>query len=145
MRKSLSRKSINIRDKEDLIYFQLKKSRFYQQNLPAWRPVPTIGSIIIFYTLFSLIFISLGIILIVFSNQVKEFEVIYNEKCKNQIECEISYEIQEDMASPINIYYKLYGFFQNNRKDRIFLVSHRQIPLALMLRQRAVFRFFSAV
>ena len=116
MRKSLSRKSINIRDKEDLIYFQLKKSRFYQQNLPAWRPVPTIGSIIIFYTLFSLIFISLGIILIVFSNQVKEFEVIYNEKCKNQTECEISYEIQEDMESPINIYYKLYGFFQNNRR-----------------------------
>ena len=67
-------------------------------------------------SLFSLIFISLGIILIVFSNQVKEFEVIYNEKCKNQIECEISYEIQEDMESPINIYYKLYGFFQNNRR-----------------------------
>ena len=70
MRKTLAMKSINIKDKEDLLYQKLKQSRFYQQRLPAWRPVPTICAIVIFYSIFSLIFLIIGIFLIEFSKKI---------------------------------------------------------------------------
>ena len=126
MRRTQTRKSINIKDKEDLIYFQLRQNKFYQQRLPAWRPVPTLCSIILFYFIFSLIFIGIGILFIIFSKKIKEIEIKYNEECKRQKEncdepngectCKIELDITEDMDSPIFIYYKLYGFFQNNRR-----------------------------
>ena len=34
---------------EDLLYENIKNSRFKQQRLPAWRPVPTILSIILLF------------------------------------------------------------------------------------------------
>ena len=118
MRKTLAKKSINIKDKEDLLYQKLKQSRFYQQRLPAWRPVPTICSIVIFYSIFSLIFLIIGIFLIEFSNEIKEIEIKYNEYCKrqNNNNCKIELEIKEDIPRPIFIYYKIYGFFQNHRR-----------------------------
>ena len=128
MRKTQSRKSLNIKDKEDLIYHRLRQNKFYQQRLPAWRPVPTLCAIIIFYTIFSLIFIALGVVLIIFSNKIKEIEIKYNEQCKDYKgnDCTIDYEIPEDMDKPIFIYYKLYGFFQNNRR---FMKSKSQKQL----------------
>jgi len=128
MRKTQTRKSINIKDKEDLIYHQLRQSKFFQQRLPAWRPVPTLCAIIIFYTAFSLIFIAIGVVLIIFSNQIKEIEIKYNEKCKDKKnqDCQVEQEISEDMDKPIFIYYKLYGFFQNNRR---FMKSKSQKQL----------------
>ena len=126
MRRTQTRKSINIKDKEDLIYFQLRQNKFYQQRLPAWRPVPTLCSIILFYFIFSLIFIGIGILFIIFSKKIKEIEIKYNEECKRQKEncdepdgecnCQIELDITEDMDSPIFIYYKLYGFYQNSRR-----------------------------
>ena len=118
MRKTLAKKSINIKDKEDLLYQKLKQSRFYQQRLPAWRPVPTICAIVIFYSIFSLIFLIIGIFLLEFSNKIKEIEIKYNEYCKkqNNNNCKIEHEIKEDIPRPIFIYYKIYGFFQNHRR-----------------------------
>ena len=118
MRKSQARISMNINEMEDSLYYKYKQSRFYQQRLPAWRPVPTIGAIICFYSLFSIIFITIGVLLLIYSKQIKEIEIIYNDKCKSykNEECKISYNIPEDMDSPINIYYKIYGFYQNNRR-----------------------------
>ena len=49
--KETTKKSETKKEKEeedqDLVYERVKKSRFKQQRLPAWRPVPTILSIII--------------------------------------------------------------------------------------------------
>ena len=45
---------------EDLVYERVKQSRFKQQNLPAWRPVPTILSIVIVFSSFGILFIILG-------------------------------------------------------------------------------------
>ena len=119
MRKTQSKKSMNLKDKEEALYRTIQQSKFYQQRLSAWRPIPSIGVILIFYSLFSLIFIILGIILIVFSNEIKELEIKYNTLCKDKKNqsCDIiNIEIGENIDSPINIYYKIYGFFQNNRR-----------------------------
>ena len=71
---------------EDLVYERVKKSRFKQQNLPAWRPVPTIISIVIVFAVFGIIFIILGIILLIYSNKVKSAEVEYTD-CDLNINC----------------------------------------------------------
>lgn len=118
--RSQTRKTININDQEDILYYRLKSSKLYQQKLPAWRPVPTIGVIISFYLIFSIIFIAIGIILIIFSQNIHEIELKYNDICKRQKEdgndtCSLEININEDMELPINIYYKLYGFYQNHR------------------------------
>jgi hypothetical protein len=116
MRKVKTRKSIKKEDYEDLIYYKLKSSRFKQQRLPAWRPVPTLLSIIIFYVLFALIFISLGIIILIFSGKIVSQEIPYNDQCKDKKICELTETIKEDMKAPIMVYYKLDGFYQNHRR-----------------------------
>ncbi len=53
-----------IREKVD----KLKKSRFKQQTLPAWRPIPSFKSTMITFTIFGIIFLALGIVLYLMSN-----------------------------------------------------------------------------
>ena len=114
-----TRKTIRRGDGKDQneIYEKVKKSAFKQQRLPAWRPVPTIGSILIIFVVFSILFIVLGIILLVYSKDVKKFSFRYDNVCTSLNEqCNISFTLAEDMDSPIMIYYQLEGFFQNHRR-----------------------------
>lgn len=117
MRKVKTRKSIKKEDYEDLVYYKLKNSRFKQQRLPAWRPVPTICSIIVFYISFGIIFIGIGIVLLLFSHKIIKLEIPYNYQCKDEPICRINpVTVKENMNRPIMIYYKLDGFFQNHRR-----------------------------
>ena len=116
MRKVKTRKSIRKEDIEDLIYYKLKNDRFKQQRLPAWRPVPTLLSIIIFYVLFALVFIALGIVILVYSSKIVTVEIPYSSVCKGKDDCFIEATITQDMKPPIMVYYKLDGFFQNHRR-----------------------------
>jgi hypothetical protein len=116
MRKVKTRKTIRKEDIEDLIYYKLKNDRFKQQRLPAWRPVPTLCSIIIFYVSFALVFISLGIVALVYSSKIVSVEERYDLKCKGYDKCKVEPPINQDMKHPIMVYYKLEGFFQNHRR-----------------------------
>ena len=100
---------------EDLVYERVKKSRFKQQNLPAWRPVPTIISIVIVFAVFGIIFRILGIILLIYSNKVKSAEVEYTD-CDLNINCNKKITIEDDIDAPVFVYYQLNGFFQNSRR-----------------------------
>jgi hypothetical protein len=62
---------LRIREKVE----KLKNSRFKQQTLPAWRPIPSFRSTMVTFTVFGVIFLALGIILYIMSDQIKEFEV----------------------------------------------------------------------
>merc|ERR1712084_38171 len=60
---------------EELIRIQekvenLKKSKFKQQMLPAWRPVPSFGSTMIVFVIFGVIFLVLGVTLYVMSDKI---------------------------------------------------------------------------
>lgn len=98
-------------------YEQLKKSNFKQQKLPGWRPLPTLSCITIIYLSFAVFFIIFGIIILVFTSQVKEIKVRYDNfgLCVNHTECEVSIHVTEKMKKPIMIYYQLNGFSQNHR------------------------------
>jgi hypothetical protein len=100
---------------EDLEYENIKNSRFKQQRLPAWRPVPTILSIIITFSFFGVAFIFLGVVLLIYSKKIKFEEVDYTD-CKVGENCTKSLIIKEDISKPVYVYYQLDGFFQNSRR-----------------------------
>ena len=107
------------RRNEDEVYERIKDSRFKQQMLPAWRPVPTVTSLVIVFLVVGVIFIILGIVLLVYSAKVKSIEIDYTN-------CQISQEqntkciqekvLEEDIDKPVFIYYQLDGFYQNSRR-----------------------------
>ena len=112
----------NREEAENEEYERLKNSKFKQQKLPGWRPVPTITSTTIIFFCFGAVFIVLGIIILVFSNQIEEVSYRYDEECKNQKEkdknkpCTITMHIKNKMEPKIMIYYQLNGFYQNHRR-----------------------------
>ena len=108
----------NREEAENEEYEKLKNSKFKQQKLPGWRPVPTITSTTIIFFCFGAVFIVLGIIILVFSNKIEEVSYRYDndEKCKNQPQCTITLNIKNKMERNIMIYYQLNGFYQNHRR-----------------------------
>ena len=105
---------IEQREDEDLKYEQIKDSRFKQQRLPAWRPVPTIMSIVIVFSAFGIVFIILGIVLLAYSAKVKSHEIEYTN-CHSNI-CNKNFKLDKDIDKPVFVYYQLDGFYQNSRR-----------------------------
>ena len=108
------------KENEDEVYEKIKDSRFKQQRLPAWRPVPTITAIIIVFSVFGIIFIILGVILLIYSSKVKSIEIDYTN-CPIIIDsstspCSQEKTLEEDIDKPVFIYYQLDGFYQNSRR-----------------------------
>ena len=113
----------NREDAENEEYERLKNSKFKQQKLPGWRPVPTITSTTIIFFCFGVVFIVLGIIILIFSNKIEEVSLRYDEVCKEQIKnnenggkCIVTLNIKKKMEKKIMIYYQLNGFYQNHRR-----------------------------
>jgi len=96
-------------------YDKLKNSKFYQQKMFGWRPLPTISCITIIFVCFAIFFIIMGIIILVFTAQVKEQKYQYypcgNNPCPEQREIPIN----EDMKKPVMIYYQVDRVIQNHR------------------------------
>ncbi len=77
----------------------------------------------------AIFFIIFGIVLLVFSNKIKEFSVRYDNKCdiidpyldyyltdndlneKGIKRCNITIEIEEDMENPVYVYYDLDNYY----------------------------------
>ena len=49
---------------------RLKQSKFKQQMLPAWRPVPTYLGTLTIFIVFGIVFLTLGIIMYVMSDKI---------------------------------------------------------------------------
>jgi hypothetical protein len=106
----------NNNEPENEEYEKLKNSKFKQQKLPGWRPVPTITSTTIIFFGFGAAFIVLGIIILIFSNKIEEVSYRYDEVCKGKSECQITLKIKNYMEKDIMVYYQLNGFYQNHRR-----------------------------
>ena len=97
-------------------YDKLKNSKFYQQKMFGWRPLPTISCITIIFVCFAIFFIIMGIIILVFTAQVKELKYKYWPCGKNYCNYdETEININEDMKKPIMVYYQVDGIIQNHR------------------------------
>ena len=99
-------------------YESLKNSKFKQQKLPGWRPVPSlIRTTSIFFAL-GITFAGLGVLILLFSNDVVEYRIKYDdhENCKNKDNCVVNFTINKKMTKNIMVYYQLDGFYQNHRR-----------------------------
>ena len=101
------------------LYEDYKKSKFKQQKMNGWRPLPTISCITIIFVCFGVFFILMGLIIIIVISQIpKEIKKKYSDECncnKNQ-NCTLVIPIgDKNMKSPIMLYYQIEKFAQNNR------------------------------
>ena len=99
---------------------KLRDSKFKQQTLPAWRPIPSFRSTMITFTVFGIIFLGLGILLYVMSDQIRE-EIVgsYDDNpCKPFLggQCIVPLKITEKIVAPVYVYYQLDNFYQNHRR-----------------------------
>lgn len=103
---------------------KLKQSKFKQQTLPAWRPVPTAASTMLTFSIFSIIFLAIGVVLYVMSDQITEMEIRYDnvKDCEDKLrkdneECRVDLgTIDTQISGPIYVYYQLDNFYQNHRR-----------------------------
>lgn len=101
---------------------KLKNSKFKQQTLPAWRPIPSFRSTMITFLIFGLIFLALGIVLFVMSDQIQEKIVPYSDDCYNSSSntlinpCKVYFTLNESIPNTSYIYYQLDNFYQNHRR-----------------------------
>ena len=74
---------------------KLKNSRFKQQTLPAWRPIPSFRSTMITFTVFGIVFLTLGIVLFIMSDKIQEYSKQYDLICPIGKTCEVTFPINE--------------------------------------------------
>ena len=96
-------------------YDKLKNSKFYQQKMFGWRPLPTISCITIIFVSFAIFFIIMGIIILVFTAQVKEMKYKYYPLEKYPNGHIIDININVEMKKPVMVYYQVDGAIQNHR------------------------------
>lgn len=103
---------------------KLKNSRFKQQTLPAWRPIPSFRSTMITFTVFGVIFLGLGVLLYIMSDQIQEVSIQHyddDSNCKEangspKKECTIDFWVNDTIKAPVYLYYQLDNFYQNHRR-----------------------------
>jgi hypothetical protein len=89
--------------------------KFKQQILRAWQPIPTITKSIILFAILGTLFLSMAIVLQVYSNKIKDFTIRYDDYCGSNITCTIPITLQEYMTGPVFVYYELHHYYQNHR------------------------------
>lgn len=115
-----------------MLIFPFTDSPFNQQQLPAWQPILTAGTVLPTFFVIGIAFVAIGSGLLYFSNRVLEYHVDYTD-CKNNVgdhcwnvtlhqnfteecKCEVKIEVTEDMEKPVFMYYGLTNFYQNHRR-----------------------------
>ncbi|XP_076285816.1 cell cycle control protein 50A isoform X2 [Lasioglossum baleicum] len=115
-------------------------SAFKQQRLPAWQPILTAGTVLPTFFVIGIAFIPVGIGLLYFSDQVKEYIIDYTDcnstnynrsdgvpyTCAEYIAkvphpripctCEINFTLPSHFNGKIYMYYGLTNFYQNHRR-----------------------------
>jgi len=117
---------------------QPENTAFKQQRLPAWQPVLTVKNVVPTFIIIGLLFIPLGVLLLVTSNNCFEQSIDYTDclsinsptigqKCynvtqkqlqndqKTNCQCQKTISIDNDLEGTVYYYYKLTNFFQNHR------------------------------
>lgn len=110
-----------------------RNTPFRQQTMKAYKPVPTVKSAVIIFTTLGSIFIIVGSVLLSYSLEIIEHRKRYDDvgdcaKTKYDTEnlCEITFDLDEDMESPVYFYYELDNFYQNHRR---YVKSKSQLQL----------------
>ncbi|CAD8176348.1 unnamed protein product [Paramecium pentaurelia] len=87
-----------------------------QQVLKAWQPVPTLNSTIILFGILSVYFLSMGIVLNVYSGKINQQSFRYDAYCWQEPFCNFTIALDTNYTAPIYLYYQLDNFYQNQRR-----------------------------
>lgn len=87
---------------------------FKQQILPAWQPMPTFTSAIIFFAGFALLFLVLGFVLLSASDEIHELSIEYTD-CQNS-NCFYNFNLEKNLTTNSYLYYEMENFYQNYRQ-----------------------------
>ena len=84
----------------------------------VWRPIPKIRTTVLCLEITGVIFIVIGIVIVILSNQIKEIEIRYDDRPECQIgtTCDINFSIEEEMSKDVFVYYRMKNFYQNHRR-----------------------------
>ena len=105
-------------DEFKALYEDYKKSKFKQQKMSGWRPLPTISCITIIFVFFGVFFILMGMIILIVISQLPEpIDIVYDKNCPKNVKGECSFEktIENNMKNPLMVYYQIDDFKQNTR------------------------------
>lgn len=87
--------------------------------LPAWRPIPSFRVAISMFILFGIVFVALGVMILVSTEQIIEVSIPYNtgsDPCTViGKKCNITFKVTEQMNGPVYVFYQLDNFYQNHR------------------------------
>jgi hypothetical protein len=112
---------------------------FKQQRLPAWQPIITANTALPVFLIIGLTFIPIGIVLVVTSNNVLEYDLDYtdtncislnvtneNQTCADYLQahnysgvscaCVINFQLDNDFNGDVYFYYGLVNYYQNHRR-----------------------------
>ncbi|XP_071791056.1 cell cycle control protein 50A-like isoform X1 [Asterias amurensis] len=111
---------------------------FKQQRLPAWQPILTAGTVLPAFFIIGIIFVPLGALFLVTSNNVQEVVVEYTDcyysngtdnatyNCKDRFDqmpdmglnckCEVLFELDTKMEGEVYMLYMLTNYYQNHRR-----------------------------
>ena len=84
----------------------------------VWRPIPKIRTTVLCLEITGVIFVVIGIVIVILSNQIKEIEIRYDDRPECQIgtTCDINFSIEEEMSKDVYVYYRMKNFYQNHRR-----------------------------
>mmetsp|Transcript_22343 Transcript_22343/g.16810 ORF Transcript_22343/g.16810 Transcript_22343/m.16810 type:complete len:102 (+) Transcript_22343:137-442(+) len=68
------------------------------------------------FTVFGIIFLALGIVLFIMSNEIQEISQRYDESCALNTYCTFQFTVNETIDQPVYFYYQLDNFYQNHRR-----------------------------
>lgn len=102
---------------------------FKQQNLPAWQPILTAGTVLPTFFLIAVAFVPIGIGLLMSSTTVQEIIIDYTD-CKSiedpsitcasiipkSCKCKLEFELEQNFRKEVYVYYGLSNFYQNHRR-----------------------------
>ncbi|XP_043245303.1 cell cycle control protein 50A-like [Amphibalanus amphitrite] len=113
-------------------------SKFRQQQLPAWQPILTAGTVLPTFFVIGVAFIPVGIALLTFSGNVQEVVKEYtqcnsidpahnnatcdevlsspNHTAASPCTCHINFNVTESLNGRVYMYYGLTNFYQNHRR-----------------------------
>jgi len=89
---------------------------FKQQQLKAWQPILTPKPVITTFLVLGTVFIPIGVVLLVASNNVIEVSERYDDTCSINSTCKITLTVPEKMVAPVYFYYRLENYYQNHRR-----------------------------
>ena len=98
------------------LYENYKNSKFRQQKMNGWRPMPTISCITVIFVCIGGFFILMGIIMLIIIGQIYEIKERYDDKCYGLINgsrCYIELSVKKNMKDPIWIFNQIDGLTQN--------------------------------